>query len=1029
MSQPNWQTPPGSLGIIPEGVYFELDLVATVSPDPTPVICSATESSSNLIICDSTSMLVVGKVVTFIGVGFGGLIPNTAYYVYDIVSPTEFQVKDSPTSTVAVTLTTAAGTLTGLVSEPVFYRLQAGTTPDGIQLDVMGTCSGVPQTVTLVKGVPNEVSSDVTSKFTVRAYTLNDLDQVDRFIDRTFSLTVTGNDIPVWVTPSGSIGSYYDGERVDISCGTDSNNDLQYNEADSGDVVTVRLVSGSLPLGIKLDPAGRIYGYIRPEPNEDQPQGYDRQPYMTAPYDFTSAAISKNYQFTLELSDGKSTDQRTYEIYVYNRQDLAADDDLITGDNTYITVDETTNRPPVLINSEPSDLGSVRSDNNFAYRFIGEDFEDDPIEYAFSINQGYGTPPGLQLDPYSGWYYGTIPDVGTTEIDYSFNIQVRARSLVISATQAGTNVIVCDSNDRGDFFVGAQVSFEGAVIGGLAENTTYYVATIVSDWEFTVSYSLAGPPVTLTTETAPALLLCVPFFSAKSQLYPFVLTVTGAIDREVTWLTDSDLGDIENGSISLLSIQAQSRDGTPLFYQLKSGAYNSLPQGLSLLPSGDIVGRVSFETFSLDRGTTTIDATNSNIFRRDDTTFDCQHTFTVNAYAIQDQVPIYEVNSVKVLDGGTGFTSSPTLTFNTPLGASAVQATADVAVDGNSITGVTVTEPGADYTATATYVLTGPGSGADLQVLMQQTGYRRIISVNKTFVVRVVRVYNKPYLNLTIVALPSQQDRALLDQLLDDPNIFVPSYIFRADDPNFGLSSDVKYQHAFGLDPDTLETYVQSLQLSHYRKNLVLGEIDTAQALDSDGNVIYEVVYSKIVDDLVNAQGQSVSRIITTPYAINNPEPPPELINSVYPNSLVNMRDQVIDVVGQLSTQLPLWMTSKQPNGLVPGFVPAWVICYTKPGRSKQIAYYISEYFGQQLNQVDFQVDRYVLDTAINPNWDSETQQWSPPAEETTFDRIAPGQETTFDKDSVQWVEPIDIYNPSDSNDKYLVFPKMDILE
>jgi hypothetical protein len=980
MAQPIWQTPAGSLGTIPEGIFYEIDLVATVPPDPTPVICTATTAGTNVITCDSTAPLEVGKVVTFVGVPFGGLESYTTYLIYSIQSSTEFQVKDHPDSTSPVTLSTATGSLTGSVSECVYFRLQAGVTPEGMQLDVTGTCYGVPQPVTLLRGVPAEVGADISSKFTVRAYTLTDAGTVDRYIDRTFSITVTGNDPPQWVTPTGSIGSYYDADLVDLQ--------LVYTDPDPGQTVTVRLVSGSLPLGLTVSDQGRIYGYIRPFPDEDQPAGYDLQPYMTAPYDFVSAAISKNYQFTLEVSDGINTDLRIFSIYVYNRSDLTADNDIITADDAFVTADETTVRAPFLTNAEPSDLGVARSGNNWAYRFVGEDYDDDPVEYVFSVNEGFGTPPGLTLDPYSGWFYGNIPDVGITEITYSFNIQVRARSLVITATQAGTNIITCDSNARGDFYVGSPVTFEGAVIGGLAEDFTYYVASIVDDTGFTVSATLGGSAVSLTTETASGLLLCVPAYSPRSAQYPFTLTVSGAVDREVTWLTDSDLGLIENGSVSLLEVEAVSRSGYELFYQLLPGAYNSLPQGLELLPTGEIVGRVSFETFSLDLGSTTIDSSTSTILRRDDTTFDATHTFTVNTYTVQDQVPLYNVNSVKVIDGGTGFTTAPAITFNEPVGASALQATANVAVDGDAITSVTVTESGAEYTSTATYVLSGPGSGADLQVLMQQTGYRRIISVSKVFTVKVVRAYNKPYQNLTIMAMPPQNDRVLLNQLLSDQEIFVPAYIFRPDDPNFGLSTRITYQHAFGLAPETQDTYVESLSLNHYRKNLILGEIKTARALDAAGNVIYEVVYSQIVDDLVNAQGDSVSKIVTTPYAINNPEPPPELINSVYPNSLVNMRDQVIDVVGQISNKLPLWMTSKQTNGQVLGFTPAWVICYTKPNRSQQIAYYISEYFGQQLNLIDFQVDRYVLDRTLSVNWDTQTQQWSPEALQTTFDRV-----------------------------------------
>ena len=978
MAQPVWQTPAGSLGVIREGVFYQFAVTALLPPYPIPAICVATQSGTNVITCDTTQDLAVDRLITFTGDAFGGIQPNIPYAIYSVESDTEFKIKATVASTEPLTLSTATGVLTGVASDPVFYRLQAGRTPDGIQIDVNGVCYGVPTASLDIQGVPLEVGQDVTSKFTIRAYTLTALGAVDRFCDRTFSLTVTGNNPAQWVTPAGLIGTYVDSDFVDIQ--------LDYTGQDPGDALFVRLVSGELPLGLELSPTGRIFGYVRPSPDIMQTPGYDLQPYMNDPYDFLGGFIDKNYQFTLEVTDEKSTDQRTFDIFVYNRQDLSADDTYITADNTYLTADATNTRPPFLLNADPSDLGTVRQDNNFAYRFIGQDYDLNSLEYAFSVNQGHGAPPGLSLDPFSGWYYGYIPNSGDTDITYSFNIQVRVRSLVIVATTSGSDTITCDSNARGDFYVGSTVTFEGDVIGGLLTNTTYYVTSIIDDETFTVSYTLGGPSVTLTTATSIGLCLCVPANSPRSRQYPFTLSITSIAGHEVTWISPSDLGVIDNGSVSMFSIQATSASGLPLQYQLAPGAYNNLPQGLELLPSGDIVGRVSFQTFSLDLGATTIDASTSNLVRRDDTTIDATHTFTVNAYTEDSQIPLYEVSRVLVLDGGNGFVTAPSLTFSTPVGAESIQAQATCTTNGDSITSVIVTEPGDGYTGTASYVLSGPGSGASLQVTMQQTGYRRLISAYKQFTIRVVRVNNRPYQNLLITAMPPQNDRVLLDQLLTNSEIFVPDYIYRADDPNFGVSTQVKYQHAFGLSPDTLDTYVESLELNHYWKNLVLGQIETARALDEQGNVVYEVVYSRVVDNLVNAQGESVSKIVTTPYAINNPEPPPELINSVYPNSLINMRDQVIDVVGQISQKLPLWMMSRQADGTIPGFTPAWVICYAKPGRGAQIAYYISQYFGTQLNVIDFEVDRYILDATLSLNWDPAQQNWVPEPVETTFD-------------------------------------------
>jgi hypothetical protein len=168
----------------------------------------------------------------------------------------------------------------------------------------------------------------------------------------------------------------------------------------------------------------------------------------------------------------------------------------------------------------------------------------------------------------------------------------------------------------------------------------------------------------------------------------------------------------------------------------------------------------------------------------------------------------------------------------------------------------------------------------------------------------------------------------------------------------------------------------------------------------------------------VNTAGESVNKIVTLPYAIVDPADGSTMITSVYPNSLVNMRDQVIDVVGQISTKLPLWMTSKQPNGRVLGFTPAWVIAYVNPGRAKEVAYFIETYFAQQLNSVDFKVDRYILDRVLSKNWDTDTQHWTPrPPTLTTFDR--------FGIDNKTFIGAVDICTSlawSDVNNRSLAY-------
>jgi hypothetical protein len=654
----------------------------------------------------------------------------------------------------------------------VFYSLIAGSLPPGVQIDQTGILAGNPQTSSAIQGVPLNVEIDTTSKFAVRAYTkttVNGVTVITGLADRTFTLTVTGQSLVTWTTLPGTILTSFDGEQI-------TNLEVKYSDPDSTAVNVVTVIAGALPNGLTISSTGVISGYILPNP------------------DIT--VTTTTYSFTLQVSNGFSSDVRTFNIVVYARVLMTADNTYVTADNTFITADTMPQQAPIITTPTGS-IGTTRSDNFYAFQFIGLDVAGDPIEFVAST----ALPPGLTLDPNSGWMYGLIPFGGVLSDTYDFGIQVR----------------------------------------------------------------LINNP------------------SVISGVYNYNLTITGPVNSDVVWLTPSDLGLIDNGATSTFYIEAQNVSGLPLQYQLKSGTNSKLPQGLQLLPSGHIVGRVSFNTFAVDGGTTTFDVGLNTVDQP--TTFDMVNTFTVTATSING-----------------------------------------------------------------------------------------LVDVDKTFSITVVRRYDQPFDNLYIQAMPPQNDRTLLSDLLQNPTIFPPDLIYRADDPNFGVARRVIYNHAYGLTAATLDDYVASLDLNHYWKNLVLGEIKTAQALDDAGNVIYEVVYSAVIDDLVNNEGQSVDKQVVLAFPINADTP--AQIDSVYPNSLINMRDQVIDTVGQVSRVLPRWMLTRQKDGSVLGFTPAWIIAYTKPGQSGQIAYNIQTQFASQLNLIDFRVDRYELDNFLTKNWTRENQHW-----------------------------------------------------
>ena len=705
------------------------------------------------------------------------------------------------------------------LGDPIYFEVIAGELPSGVQVAADGLIVGIPKAVANVQGVPLEVARDTTNRFAVRAYTTKVIagaTVINRLADRTFSITVSGQDAPEWITPAGQIAQYFDGTQViDLQ--------LEYTDNDLTDYTEVKLVGGSLPPGLTLSATGGISGVIPPAIVPTQPVGYDDTPFDLYRFSSTPNGSNENYSFTVEITDGKSSAIRTFSIYVWSRSLLSADTTIDTADNTFITADGVNTWMPIILNI-PGSIGTVQSNNYFAYQFIGIDFVNDP--FTFALDSGT-LPPGTTLDPTTGWLYGYIPDLGLTENTYSF-------SLIVYKTDEPAYV--------------SQPYLYSLVVNGPIETNIF--------WE----------------------------------------TPSSVVDRA---LVPSPLGTIVNGATSQLYVKAVNISGIVLEYRLKSGSNSNLPQGLRLLPSGEIAGRCSFNTFALDGGTTTFDVASDNQGVTAPTTFDLTFVFTVEAYSSNTQV-----------------------------------------------------------------------------------------RVDKVFSITVDRQYNKPYENLYIQAMPPQDDRDLVNSLLQSSTIIPPTLLYRGDDPNFGRATKVVYQHAFGLTAATYEDYVSSLYENHYWKNLVLGSIETAQATDDNGNVISEVVYSRVIGGQTNNRGESVSKEVVLPYPID-PNTPAE-VNTVFPNSLENMRNQVIDTVGQVSALLPRWMLSTQANGRVLGFTPAWVIAYVTPGNGEQIAYNIRTQFGTQLNLVDFEVDRYELDKALTSNWDPVTEQWIPqPPAETTFDNDA----------------------------------------
>jgi len=789
----------------------------------------------------------------------------------------------------------------------VTYALISGTLPSGILIDIHG----------LLSGTPTIVVSNVTSTFTVRV-----TDNLGNLRDRTFSMTITGTAIPQFLTPNGSLLTTQDSIWIQSS--------IAYSNPKTDNPVIIQVREGSLPPGLEIDLLGVIRGYANP------PIVTITQPSVIAN---ASETVSSNNTLVVSSTAGFSVGRpvnftgTTFGgvntgITYYVKSILYS---------TTFTITATQNGPTYLINNGAGlmtvTLPPVSTGNPTirTYTFtlelsspLGSDlgnFSITVVNQNVPVNQGgpgkpnnsripvlyNARPPTFIIndnDPYYGYYI--LPPVAPTQFANMGSFQ---SGEYFAFKMIGHDF---DSNPIKYIYSNLPAGLTGDVNTGWITGTPSLASTGISNYNFSVGVYKSDAP------------------QYASPFYNFNFALQKNITGNITWITDSALGQLYNGNISTLFVRASSDVG--LSYRLTSG---TLPPNLSIASNGEIIGRVADQP--TDKYLELGDISN--------------YTFTIQAYS---------------------------------------------------------------------------------------TIYPTVIS-SKTFTISVLQEFNQPTDTLYIKAAPPINDRLILRELLGSDTIIPTDTLYRPDDQYFGKATSVIYEHAYGIYASDIQQYLQAVTRNHYWRNITLGELKTAVARNSAGDIIYEVVYSEVIDNLVNPQGVSIQSQILWPRAIDLGLGPwytsnneiftsweellgqqyytsltPGYAQVLYPNSLYNMRNRVAQVVGQEydSRLLPQWMTSQQINGSTLGYIQAWVICYTKPGYAETVKNNIETLWLDPvgnvytLNLINFQIDRFSVDKSATYNYDNHTD----PAAWTGLPSATPAPD------------------PLDSRDFYVLFPRQTIL-
>jgi len=353
-------------------------------------------------------------------------------------------------------------------STAIVYSVIAGSLPAGMQVTSTG----------LLTGTPAEVAKRTLYTFVVRATAGTTI------TDRTFSIDVKGADAPSFTTISGQL-QMEDSTRVGlywIIDGSELTVQIEATDTDTaaGQTLVYEIVSGTLPPGITMNKKGLVSGVV--ELTDDQRfgerGGFDasNEHYDNVVYDKTvsSKSISKNFEFTVRVSDGTSSVEQNNSIFVYSADFWRVSNTSVTIDASQIdgsplTMDYSGNRRPVFRTG--SDLGTFRHDNYFVTKIDVEDFDSLQGDLAYTIQSG-ALPSGVVIDASSGELYGTLSRQTAVEKTYTFTIR---------ATRTVSTGVTVFSDQEFTMKVIGQIDI------GIAFSTPTVVGTLTADIPSTLS--------------------------------------------------------------------------------------------------------------------------------------------------------------------------------------------------------------------------------------------------------------------------------------------------------------------------------------------------------------------------------------------------------------------------------------------------------------------------------------------------------------------------------------------------------------
>ena len=812
-------------------------------------------------------------------------------------------------------------------SGTVTYSLQAGSLPAGLRLE-----NGK------IKGTAFEVRNTKTSRFVIRAQ-----DNEDKK-DRTFSITVEGADAPIWITregilPVGPNSTFFvlDNDKVDfrleaIDPDIPAGDELEYYIPWNG---------GELPPGLTLSSDGRISGFTDPIFAIEYGifgGNFDEQLFDSAPYDLGTRPIngydsftfdeqtfdyfdisnfprrqSRYYQFVVAISDGLNETRRSFQIFIVNEDYLKADNTIMQVGTGIFRADNTNIRNPIWITE--SDLGSKRANNyvtlflevydpptlpgTISYRLetvnpemngviidrVVDQDEYIDIQITPNVKGEYSIPRRTQKLAIADLFNYIDSTLGTYTITLVENIGTNRYRLHIDpmATQrfsVGTEVII---GSLSEVPPGLEIdTIVGEMVGSIP-----YQPRITKEYKFTVTATANNFDNEARASTPRT-------FSVK---------ILGEIESGIAWVSDAKLGSITPNKNSQLVIEAISklRGGTVLF-GLESG---TLPPGLRLLPSGEIIGKVNqFGTTSVS-GLTRFFEQVGNVknyeytYDAGATTFDKKYTFVIRAKDVFNYAESSKTFQIEIVSEADSIYAN--------LFVKAFQKKS------KRNTWYGFISDGSIFDPVKIYRYGDPAFGVQNEIKMLLYAGIESLEAEK-YVQAMSRNHYRKRLRFGKVR----------SAVAKDP-----------------ITQQVIYEVVYVDIIDNLQKNGTSISTTVNLPNVINSKVlvnSTSITIDSDIPFISDSDHQRIFPNSIKNMRRRLKDIP------------------------VNEDDSTVRSADRDRTYLPIWMRSIQEDSFVEtGFVSALPLCYVKPGYANDIILNIKN-SGFDFKILDFEVDRYLID-------------------------------------------------------------------